>query len=456
MNIKLTLGAISIVAALALSGCGSSSSSTSGTTPISEIKDSTEIATVKKAALTAYADYAINSYAAALSDAEKLKTALTAFTSSPTDSTMTAAKDAWVQSRETYGVTEILRLSEGPIDAEEGFAATFGAPEGQLNAWPLNESLIDSVTLADGTKTSGNIIDNATSPLATFTGQDASTVALGENGDQSVDISTINIAMLKDFTAKDGDANVATGYHAIEFLLWGQDQDYSSMVADNITHGATTAGQRPVTDYTTDAGAERRKAYLLATADLIIEDLKLMTAAWDKSTGTYRKAFIGEGAKKIAADTALTNVFKGMGVFLKSELAQERISVAALNPSEEDEHSCFSDNTHRDIALNYKGFHDVLNDVFVPNLTSTTKTKIADGIAKVDAGVKQIDDLAKSKMHFDYQIADATQSAKVVATKNYMRDLADLMVVVAKEYGITITKDDVTDGEESADSEQGN
>ena len=447
MNIKLTLGAISIATALALTGCGSSSS----ITPISEIKDATEVAKVKKAALTAYADYAIDSYAAALVDAKKLKTALTAFTSSPTDATMTAAKDAWLQSRETYGVTEILRLSDGPIDAEEGFAATFGAPEGQLNAWPLNESLIDYVTAKDGTKTTGNIIDNsAASPLASFTSPSNETVALGG----TVDISTINLAMLKDFTAKDGDANVATGYHAIEFLLWGQDQDYNNMVEDTITNGATTAGERPITDYTEDAGKERRKTYLLATADLIIEDLELMTAAWDKSTGTYRKAFIGEGANAIDADTALTNVFKGMGVFLKSELAQERISVAALNPSEEDEHSCFSDNTHRDVVTNYKGFHDVLNDVFVPNLTAAAKTEIAAGITKVDAGVKRIDDLAKSTMHFDYQIADDTEYLKVVKTKNDMRKLADLMVLVAKEYGITITTDDVTDSEESADADQ--
>ena len=453
MNFKLTLGAISIATALALSGCGSSSSN-SKTPTAQTTKGITEVQ--KKSALTAYANYAITTYTAALKDAKSMKTAIVTFTANPTEGTLKDAKKAWLQARETYGVTEILRLSNGPIDAEEGFAATFGAPEGQLNAWPLNESMIDYTILADGsTKTNGNIIDG-TGSFASFTAPDGKMTNLGENGDQKIDITSITTAMLKEFTQKDGDANVATGYHAIEFLLWGQDQDYGSMIADNITHGATTAGERPLSDYTTDANKERRKTYLVATADLIIEDLKLMTDAWDKSTGTYTKAFLGEGSNKIATADALSNIFKGMGTFLKSELAQERMSVAVLNPSEEDEHSCFSDNTHRDIALNYQGFRDVLTTAFLPSMSTAGKSTINAGIKKVDAGVKKIDDLAKDTMHFDYQIVAANgKSQNIVDTKNDMRDLGDLMVTVAKEYGVNISKDDVRDPEESADANQG-
>ena len=43
-----------------------------------------------------------------------------------------------------------------------------------------------------------------------------------------------------------GETNISTGWHAIEFLLWGQDLS------------ATGPGARPATDYTTAPNAERR------------------------------------------------------------------------------------------------------------------------------------------------------------------------------------------------------
>ena len=40
------------------------------------------------------------------------------------------------------------------------------------------------------------------------------------------------------------------------------------------------------------------------------------------------------------------------------ELAGERMNIALLTNSQEDEHSCFSDNTHRDIFLNAEGIQN--------------------------------------------------------------------------------------------------
>ena len=105
--------------------------------------------------------------------------------------------------------------------------STFGAPEGQLNAWPLDENMIDYTSDTNG-KIAGakNIINTPTK----FT-------PVGDEP-QEVDTSIINTATISALNENGGDANVATGYHAVEFLLWGQDQDYGSFVADNITHGA--------------------------------------------------------------------------------------------------------------------------------------------------------------------------------------------------------------------------
>ena len=438
MNLRLTVGAISIVTALALTGCGSSSSSTPETKSIT-VEKKTEV-------LTSYADIAIANYTDSLNDAKAMAVALKAFTDAPTDATLEAAKASWLKARESYGQTEIFRLSNGPIDAEEGFATGWDAPEGQLNAWPLDENMIDYTIDDKGEKTSGNIID--TVGKFTPTGEDST----------EVDATTITKEVIAQLNENGGDANVATGYHAIEFLLWGQDQDYQTG-DDQITEGPMRAGERPLTDYTTDANAQRRKDYLNSAAELIVEDLEKMVDAWGTDADDYRMAFLGQGANKIDQADALKQIMSGMGIFIKSELANERVAVAVLTPSEEDEHSCFSDNTHRDIILNYRGFVNVLKGTYngksygtsmMSLLSKAEQDSINKLIETIDTKLKKMDDQAKSVEHFDYQIkADSANNANIVSFKNDMRDLGDEMIKIANEYGISLTASDVTDGDET-------
>ena len=444
MNIRTTLGAISLAVALALTttGCGSDNNNNTKTT------QTKGVTTAQKAeVLKTYSDIALANYTDALNDAKSLTVALKAFTDAPTEATLTVAKNAWLTARESYGQTEIFRLSNGPIDAEDGFAASWDAPEGQLNAWPLDENMIDYTIDKNGDRTSGNIIDTA--GMFTPEGADA----------KEVNITQITKEALAELNENGGEANVATGYHAIEFLLWGQDQDYANFTADSVTQGALVAGERPLTDYTDDANADRRKAYLNAAAELIVEDLEKMVDAWTDKAGSYREAFLGGGSNAITQDTALKNIMAGMGIFIKSELANERIAVAVLTPSEEDEHSCFSDNTHRDIDLNYIGFKNVLKGTYNGKeygtsmyslLSDAQKKSLDDLIDSIDAKVKTINEQAKNVEHFDYQIKDGSSNkSNVVAVKNELRDLGDEMITVAKEYGIALTKDDVTDPDET-------
>lgn len=424
------------------------------------IVDATTSSTPKQSILRTYADIATQNYNDAYNDAVSLKTAIEAFVASPTNTTLQVAKDAWLNSRESYGTTEIFRLSEGPIDAEKGWVnIAYGAHEGQINAWPLDENLIDYTINASGTRTSGNIIDTR----GKFT----------PTGGTEIDTTTISVASLTALNENGGDANVATGYHAIEFLLWGQDQDYSSFITDAITNGALTAGQRAVTDYTTDKNADRRKAYLQASTQKLVNDLKVVKDAWDTTTsvdcsidatGCYRGAILGiltgaDASKNISEDSALKTIMGGMGVFIKSELANERIAVAVLTPSEEDEHSCFSDNTHRDIALNYQGFINILKGEYkgsskgtslYSQLNSSTKNAIDALIKKIDAGIASVNSVATSTEHFDYQIKSTSSQNRVIITmKNDMRALGDKMVEVASTLNVSITEDDVTDSDET-------
>ncbi len=404
-------------------------------------------------ALETYAKIAEVNYSDALADAKELQVAIKAFTANPTEKTFAAAKKAWLKSRESYGTTEIYRLSNGPIDAEEGWVAeAYGNLEGQLNAWPLDENMIDYTIDAEGKKTTGNIIDT----VGEFTpgGEDA----------KAVDVTKITAEALTELNEDGGEANVSTGYHAIEFLLWGQDQDYANFIKDGVTNGAMVAGQRPLSDFTKASGAERRKAYLNASADKLVADLEKVNSAWaakvDGNTGLYRAALLGNaGDKNIDSKTAIKQITGGMGMFIKSELANERIAVAVLTPSEEDEHSCFSDNTHRDLVTNYQGFKNALmgtykgkkvGESFFDKLSKEEQEKISALMKSIDEKVAKVDEVAKTKAHFDYQIQPESEYAKgIVAMKNEMRKLGDMMIQVAKANGVSLTEEDVTDAEET-------
>ena len=443
---KKVLVSLSIVTALAISSNAASNTQTSK----SEVVKGASI-------LDAYSDIALANYSDALKDAKSLKTAIDAFVKSPTQVNLDNAKKAWLTSRESYGQTEIFRLANGPIDAEDGWVAdSYGALEGQLNAWPLDENMIDYTIDANGAKTSGNIIDT----LGVFNP--------GGEGASAIDVTAITPDAISALNENGGDANVASGYHAIEFLLWGQDQDYSNFLKDSVTPGAMSAGNRALNDFTSEKNADRRLAYLQAASQKVIDDLELIASAWQKDVkgkaGLYQAALKGQlkgedASKNINSNDALKQIIAGMGVFVKSELANERIAVAVLTPSEEDEHSCFSDNTHRDIATNYLGFKNILTASYngkkfgkslLDSVDKESKARIEKLMTSIEAKIASIDEVARTKEHFDYQIRpESAQSKVIVKLKNELRKLGDEMVYVAKANKIDLSTDDVTDPEET-------
>ncbi|MFY4862892.1 imelysin family protein [Aliarcobacter butzleri] len=444
---KKVLLSVSVVASLALTSYAATNNN--------EVK---KVEVTKQASiLEAYANIALDNYTNALKDAKNLKVAIDKFSKAPTQENFDAAKKAWLDSRESYGSTEIFRLSNGPIDAEEGWIAdAYGSLEGQINAWPLDENMIDYTVDAEGKLTSGNIIDT----VGKFNP--------GGEDSKEVDVTKITVDALTDLNENGGEANVSTGYHAIEFLLWGQDQDYANFMDDNVTKGPMTAGQRPLTDFTTDKNSQRRLAYLKASSEKLVKDLETVASAWKKEVkgnqGLYQAALLGklkgkDKDKNIDQKEALKQIIAGMGVFIKSELANERIAVAVLTPSEEDEHSCFSDNTHRDLVKNYEGFKNVLTATYngkkygkslFDAVDKETKERIEKLMSSIEEKIESVNRIAKTEAHFDYQIRpDNEQSKVLIKLKNELRKLGDEMVNVASANGISLSTDDVTDPEET-------
>jgi putative iron-regulated protein len=280
------------------------------------------------AAATTYADLVHQTYADVVTSAEALNTALHTFTADPTAATLQAAKQAWLDGRVLYGPTEVYRFYDGPIDNPED------GPEGQINAWPLDEAYIDYV---EGDPSAGIINDTEGVP-------------------------EITSDVLVESNTKGGEENVSTGWHAIEFLLWGQDLSDAG------------AGERPLTDYTTSPVAERRATYLELLGDLLVQDLTTVRDAWADASGSYRATFLSDPHEAVA------DILRGMGALSSAELAGERIGVALDTKDQEDEHSCFSDNTTVDIVGNATG----IRMAYTAEYPGVEGTSLSDVVAKVE------------------------------------------------------------------------
>jgi putative iron-regulated protein len=251
----------------------------------------------------AHVTAAAAAYDRALAGAQQLEREIEAFMARPTPAGLIRARAAWVAARATFAPTEAFRFSGGPIDAVEP----------RIDAWPIDESLIDAVKGAPG---AGIINDPQGFPV----------------------LSADRLAALNE---SEGETSVTTGYHAIEFLLWGQD-----LRPDG-------PGARPFTDYLPSAaGGARRGVYLREVTALLVRDLASVAHAWSPA-GEHRRRFLND-------EGAVGKAWQGTGTFLRTELAGERMTVAYETKEQEDETSCFSDNTTNDIVLALAGVEALL------------------------------------------------------------------------------------------------
>ncbi|MAQ86411.1 MAG: peptidase [Maritimibacter sp.] len=283
----------------------------------------------KEAVLTTYADIAAAKYADSLTTAQTLKAAVDALIADPSDTTLQAAKDAWLAARVPYQQTEVYRFGNAVVDDWEG----------KVNAWPLDEGLIDYVDGSYGGPTDENefaALNVVANPTFTLSGEE-------------IDATDITPELLSDTLHEaDGvEANVATGYHAIEFLLWGQD----------LNGHEAGAGARPYTDYVqgddcTGGNCDRRADYLSAATELLISDLEWITSQWEDG-GEARTTLMDD------VDAGIVAMLTGMGSLSYGEQAGERMRLGLMLNDPEEEHDCFSDNTHNSHYYDGLGIQNV-------------------------------------------------------------------------------------------------
>ncbi|MFT0860100.1 imelysin family protein [Ancylobacter sp. G4_0304] len=350
-----------------------------------------------------YANIAEAMYGDSLTTAKALQTAVNALIAAPTEANLDAAKAAWKAARVPYQQTEGFRFGNAIVDDWEG----------RVNAWPLDEGLIDYVDKSYGDTSDEN-------PLYTANIIANTKVRIGK---KTIDTSKITPKLLDSLQEAGGvESNVAIGYHAIEFLLWGQD----------LNGTGPGAGKRPATDYSTSnctgGNCERRAAYLKAATDLLVTDLTDMTKWWGPK-GKARKAVLDQKGK-----AALGTILTGLGSLSYGELAGERMKLGLILHDPEEEHDCFSDNTHNShyydelgIASIYRGKYtrvdgSVVEGPSVAAYAAALAPKANDEAeAKIDAALaalKAIKDEADSgKQAYDQQIAEGNAEGNALVQK---------------------------------------
>jgi len=381
-------------------------------------------------------------YSDALMTAKTLETAIHAFLADPSAAHLDATKTAWKAARVPYQQSEVFRFGNAVIDDWEG----------KVNAWPLDEGMIDYVAVDSYSHEEGN-------PAALVNIINSAELKIGTD---TIDASRITPALLESLHEIGGsEANVATGYHAIEFLLWGQD----------LNGTGAGAGERPYTDYLTNKKCtsgtgngvdaeicKRRAAYLKAATELLISDLTFITQQWAPE---------GEAAQALLATDStegMRRLLFGMGSLSLGELAGERMKVALIANSTEDEHDCFSDNTHHSHFYNAQGIKNVYVGTYVttegkalsgPSLAEIVAAESPDlhkdMLAAFDKSLMAIGAMVESaeqnNVHFDQLIAVGNAEGKQIVQQAINALVAQTRVIekVAGAVGVANLSPDTAD-----------
>jgi putative iron-regulated protein len=344
-----------------------------------------------RSALVGYSTTLEGMYGASHMAAEQMKTSIETFLTSPTEANLLAAKNAWKAARDVYSKTEAARFYGGPIDGDEG-------PESLMNSWPLDEAVIDYV---QGAVDTGSLIANTTR------------------------YPNLTLDVLVGLNQSGSETNVTTGWHAIEFLLWGQDLSL------------TGPGARPLSDFGRNAFAARRAQYLRTITDLLISNLEEVHRAW-MIGAPYRTSF----TTTVDAKTAAGYAFRGLGTLARAEAGGERMVTALTTQEQEEEQNCFSDYSVEDLRSNLEGIAQLYgNSANAPSSSLSglvAKQSAEKNKAVQDAIIAARVALQTIAMPLDQAIIDPAGRTQVSNAIAAYRALADRIVDAAAVLSITI------------------
>jgi putative iron-regulated protein len=340
-----------------------------------------------------YAAVVHDRYAAAHAAVVEMQDAIARLLANPSPETLAGARAAWTAARVAYAETEPFLFYAGPIDGENG-------PIARINAWPVNESFLDYVA---SNPTSG-IVNDPSTPM-----NRATIVRLDQAADPE---------------------NVTTGWHAIEFLLWGEDRN------------AAGPGARPHTDYIAGQGNnDRRREYLRIVTQLLVLDLSTVVAAWAPDMNNYRATILAMDQRN-----AIGRAFNGMAVLAGYEMGLRRIGASLRRAGEEHEPSRFSDTTTADHIGNIRGIRNVYFgragsvsgrgfDALVASIDPALNTRVVAALDRAEEAVAALD------VPYDRILASPPGSparAEAEAAVVVLKDLAEALRAAGNRLGVLV------------------
>ena len=126
-----------------------------------------------------------------------------------------------------------------------------------------------------------------------------------------------------------------------------------------------------------------------------------------------------------------------------------------IEEAQEDEHSCFSDNTHRDIFLNFDGIRITysgdytridgtilkgagIDDLLISMKENALNTQVQNAFAKTAGFIQQINEKAEMGIPFDMQIEASEYQPPIQATVIALAEQKDIIEDIAKTFNITL------------------
>lgn len=349
----------------------------------------TQAASLAAEAARCYAHSSAQHYAKAAEDAAALRRAIDRLCDAPSDTTLRAAREAWLAGRSSYGETEALRFASGPIDARRGGVETF------VNAWPVDESYIEP----PGARGRGLVGDRARHP-------------------------TLAPAALRALNQHGGETNVCTGFHAIEFMLWGHPADEQS------------AGARSAADFTDGAAdADRRREYLRSIAQMLADDLGTVATAWQPGM-PHRTA------QETHPDAALRSMLVGTALLSAFEMGGERLAVAIETRDRHEQTSCFSNSSDEDLRANLRGIARILGGDGCPGAIAVIRARDAAAADAMEAALAAATVAAKALpaniARAIRQPPDSPEHARLVAAMESFERLGASITAGARVMGLTL------------------
>ena len=356
-----------------------------------------------KDVLKVYADIAQAGYTDSLDTANTLKLAVDAFLAKPTEDNLRAARAAWIAARIPYMQTEAFRFGNAIVDDWEG----------RVNSWPLDEGLIDYVASSYGTEFAENELY-----VANVIAHTSLTI-----GGKTLDTSKITKELLGRQAAGGGRCRGQCRHRLsrrrIPAVGPGSERHRPGQ--------RRASGERLRHQACTNGNCDRRAQYLSAATGLLVDDLAWMAAQWAPG-GAARKTI-----EQDSDEAGLTAIMTGLGSLSYGELAGERMKLGLMIHDPEEEHDCFSDNTHASHFFDALGIRNVYLGTYRradrslvtgPSVSDLVKAKApevdAEVRAKLDATMEAMNALylrALTTESYDQMIGEGNEAGNAVVQR---------------------------------------